>query len=261
MSHARQLAVALAMLVLCGASEPAVKVVYAGSLVTSMERQVGPAFAQSCSCTYQGEGKGSVALTNMIEGGIRNPDIFISADTKLMERLKASPKHFISSYTVFAKARLVLGYSTKSPFADRFAAAAAGRLSIRQLLLTPGLRLGRTDPKLDPKGARSNFALAALNVSPARSMVFPEEDLLVRFEAGDLDAAFLYSTESVARNVPALQLPAAAIKGHEVTYSIAVLDAAPNPAGAHRFADFIMTGPGKELLKRAGLLYIKKTTR
>jgi len=92
-------------------------------------------------------------------------------------------------------------------------------------------------------------------------MVFPEEDLLVRLEAGDLDAAFLYSTESVARNIPALALPAVATKGHEVSYSIAVLEAAPNPAGAHRFERFILAGHGKELLGRAGLLYIKKTTR
>ncbi|MFN2528289.1 MAG: substrate-binding domain-containing protein [Candidatus Baltobacteraceae bacterium] len=261
MHPVRPLVAALAILVLCGASAPAVSVVYAGSLVTTMERQVGPAFAQSCSCTYQGEGKGSVALARMIEGGIRDPDVFISADTKQMERLRASPKHFIASYTIFATARLVLGYSRKSPFANRFAAAAAGRLSLRQLLLTPRLRVGRTDPRFDPKGTRSNFALAALGVSPARSMVFPEEDLLVRLEAGDLDAAFLYSTESVARNVPALELPAIATKGQEVSYSVAQLEAAPNPAGAHRFEYFILAGRGKELLERAGLFYIKKTTR
>ena len=257
----KKLAAVLALLALYGVSAPAVNVAYAGSLVTPMEREVGPAFMRACACTYQGEGKGSVALANLIESGIKNPDVFISADTKLMDRLAASPKHLIRTYTVFAKASLVLGYSTKSPFAARFARVAAGKLSMRALLETPGLRVGRTDPKLDPKGARTNHALAAMDVSPAHSLVFPEEDLLVRLEAGDLDAAFLYSTESRSRKIPALDLPSAATKGHEVLYSIAVLATAPNPSGGQLFMDFVLNGPGRELLKRAGLFYVKKTTR
>lgn len=226
-----------------------------------MERQVGPAFMRSCSCAFQGEGKGSVALANMIESGIRNPDVFISADTKLMHRLRARDKPFIDSYTVFATARLVLGYSQKSPFTGRFREAAERRLSIRALLDTPGLRVGRTDPQLDPKGSRTNYALRAMGVSPSRSTVYPEEDLLVRLEAGDMDAAFIYTTESRSRKIPALELPASATRGHAVRYSVAVLRGAPNGAGARRFLRFILDGPGKELLEAAGLSYIKRTTR
>jgi molybdate/tungstate transport system substrate-binding protein len=260
MKNEKMLAI-LSIVLLCGVASSSVNVVYAGSLVTPMERQVGPAFMRSCSCAFQSEGKGSVALANMIESGIRNPDVFISADSKLMDRLRAPAKPFIHSYTVFAKATLVLGYSAKSPFAERFRQAASGRLSMRALLETPGLRVGRTDPKLDPKGARTNYALAAMNVSPARSNVFPEEDLLVRLEAGDMDAAFLYSTESHSRNIPALQLPAIASKGHEVLYSVAVLRHAANGEGARKFVEFILSGPGKQILEGAGLVYIKRTTR
>ncbi|MDP9019055.1 MAG: extracellular solute-binding protein [Candidatus Eremiobacteraeota bacterium] len=289
----RRLVAPVLILALLGASPSSVNVVYAGSLVTPMERDVGPSFARTCECRYQGEGKGSVALAKMISGGIRNPDVFISADAGVLDGLlhpKSGPA-LISWYAVFGTARMVLGYSPRSRFAGRFALAAAGRLSLPDLLLTPGLRIGRTDPKLDPKGYRSLFVmqLAALHYHrPALATIlegaqnsgeiFPEEDLLVRLESGDLDVAFLYSTESQSRKLPALELPGEINLGHPafarqyglaavtvdgrtlhgapIAYALTIPTNAANTTGARAFARYVLSGAGKTALQRSGLLFI-----
>ena len=249
---------AFSLLALFGVAPAAVKVVYAGSLVTPMERTVGPAFAVACGCPYEGEGKGSVALSKLIEGGARNPDIFISADSQLMDGLLHPAGHppFISEYTVFGAAHLVVGYSSKSAYRAQFEEVAAGKLPLARLLASPGLRIGRTDPTLDPKGKRTISALHGMGLGVNVGEAFPEEDLLVRLESGDLDAAFLYSTESRSRDIPAVDLPPTATYD-PVTYSIAILSGAGNQQGARTFRDYILGGPGRAILERAGLSYMK----
>lgn len=260
-----------AVLSLAGASAPPVTVAYAGSLVTPMERGVGPAFEKVCGCEFRGEGKGSVALGRLIAAGIKNPDVFVSADTRVMDSLMRGPAPAIASYETFASARMVLGYTRRSRFAQRIALAAAHRITIVQLLETPGLRIGRTDPRLDPKGQRSMRVVQLLaqryhDRALARvfgdaenpEQIFPEEDLLVRLEAGDIDVAFLYSTEAVSRKIPALEFaPHTNLEG-SIRYAVAALTGARNRDGGAAFVEFILNGPGRAILERAGLHYLKR---
>lgn len=266
--HSWLLVLTLAALVTSPIAGSSVDVAYAGSLVTPMEGTIGPGFMHACACTYHGEGKGSVALFRLIAGGLRNPDVFISADPSLLTNLlrpKSGPP-LISWYATFATTHLVLGYSPKSRFAALFARAARGDISLAVLLKTPGLHIGRTDPRLDPKGYRTlsairslsrhfhDAALARLPVSPQMAgQIFPEEDLLVRLEDGDLDAAFLYSTESQSRHIPALELPADS--DTKFAYAVTTLESAANKAGATAFVHFILQGPGRMALQQAGLSF------
>src|SRR5713226_997368 len=55
-----------------------VLVLYAGSLVATMENGLGPAFGRTLGYEFQGEGKGSLALANEIKDKLRQPDVFIS---------------------------------------------------------------------------------------------------------------------------------------------------------------------------------------
>lgn len=242
-----------------------VNVAYAGSLVTPMERLIGPQFMRSCSCTYYGEGRGSKALVQLIAGGLRHPDVFISADPALMEGLlhPSTMPPLISWYATFARSPLVLGYSEKSSFGATIQQAVRKRISIAALLETPQLRIGRTDPQIDPKGAKTLQAVTAMSRSlhdPAllqavqKAAPFPEEDLLVRLESGDLDVAFLYAIEARSRNIRVLSLPSAANAGAE--YAVTELNQAANGAMASAFIRFILRGSGKGALQNAGLDFV-----
>jgi len=266
-----------------------VEVLYAGSLVTVMERTIVPAAAQR-GLDVRGEGKGSVALANLIRNGLRSPDVFISADTAVIDGLMGPPNgNLVAWYVTFAATRLVIGYAPASPFAQVFVEVGRGRKRLVDALLSPGLRLGRTDPALDPKGYRTllaaqlleraagypGFAVKVLGENRNSAQILPEETLLARLEGGDLDAAFLYATESAARRLPAVELPSAANLGDpaqaatyataRVTidgvtrvgapaiYALTIPNAAPNPDGAAAFVAFLLSSGGHQLLAQSGV--------
>jgi molybdate/tungstate transport system substrate-binding protein len=161
----------------------------------------------------------------------------------------------------------VLAYSPKSPHAPLFARAAKGGISLAAVLSSPGMRIGRTDPAIDPKGARTvravqllgryyhqpDFARKLLESAPS----FPEEDLAVRVQTGELDAGFFYSIETAPMGLPAIELPAGTNLANEIAFGVAILPNAPDPQNAQSFLNFVLYGRGKSILESAGLHYFK----
>src|SRR6266567_2983189 len=137
-----------------------VLVLYAGSLVATMENGVGPAAGKALGYEFQGESKGSVALANEIKDKLRQPDVFISADPTVNDSLAGAKNGDLADwYVVWARTSMVIGYSPRSRFAAQLDQAKAGRTPWYQVLKSPGFKLGRTDPQLDPKGYRTIFMM------------------------------------------------------------------------------------------------------
>lgn len=246
----RKMLSALGALLLLGivpAKPATVSVVYAASLTQTMEGPLSRSFEKDEGYGYAGEGKGSKALANLIRAGLRTPDVFISADASLYPGLQ-----------VFGRSDLVLAYASGSRFAAQLAAATAGKVSLASVLRTPGMRLGRTDPKLDPKGEKTLAALKALGVPPGGdAQVFPEEDLLARVETGQADCGFFYTTETRVPGLRTIALPngIGARPGVAVLYAIEVLPNAPHPSAAKAFSGYVLTGNGRRILEQAGITY------
>lgn len=256
----------LLSLTLLGVTPPRpgpVVVDYAGSLVTPMEGPVAAALKRDLGYDFQGEAKGSKALAILIRDGVRMPDVFISADASLVTML--ADKGLIASSTTFGSAQLGLGYTKASRFAATFDSVRTGRGDLTSALATPGLRIARTDPALDPKGERTVRATAMfagqkaaaqiLGAADNPAQVFPEEDLLVRLETGSADVGFVYSTEAKARNLSFIPLPGKASLSDEITYTVAILKHAPHPAAAGAFAAYVLRGNGRRILQDAGITY------
>jgi molybdate/tungstate transport system substrate-binding protein len=243
-----------------------VQVLYAGSLVTPMEGPIKDAL-HAQGITFQGEPGGSKKLANMISGGLRNPDVFVSVDPKLVTGLGAR----VASAQTFAGTSLGIGWSDKSKYASLFADVAAGKKPLVDALETPGLLIGRTDPKLDPKGEYTvtGMTMLAGPVTEKRilgddensSQIFPEEDLLARIDTGQADVGFFYRTEAVARGLHFYALPGAASLTDKITYTLAIMKGAPHPDQAKAFQTFILTGQGKTILQAAGVTYLDQPTQ
>ena len=270
-----------------------VSVAYAASLSNIFENVVKPAFDQSTGYTYQGEAKGSSALVNEIKGKLSFPDVFVSANPKLNAQLMGTANgNYASWYMDFARTEMVIGYNSNSKFAADFQAAANGTKQWYQVLEEPGLRLGRTDPLLDPKGVNTIYTLelaAAYYNQPGlekkilgsnenTSQIFPEEELVTRLGAGQLDAGFFYINEVKGPNIPYISLPdqvnlgnptmasqyATATwtnpktnvvsKGAPIVYTVTVLNTAKNKAGGIAFANFLLSSQGQALLQGQGVL-------
>lgn len=238
-----------------------IDVLYAGSLVNLMERGVGPAFDKASGDRFRGYAGGSKLLANEIKGKLRRADIFISAAPKVNESLMGSANgDWVRWYITFAQSPLVIGYNPKSRFAADFK-----KEPWYKVLSQPGIRIGRTDPKLDPKGALTlalmqkaeafyqmpGLAQRVLGAADNPRQIFPEETLVGRLQSGQLDAGFFYSTETADDSIPALPLPAAVAP--KAVYTISIVQGAPAPQAAEAFLLYLLGPQGRAILKAHGV--------
>lgn len=252
-----------------GASGAAVNVLYAGSLVNLMERRLGPAFTHASGIEFRGYAGGSNKLANEIKGQLRRGDVFISANPQVDEQLSGSANGgWVSWYLLFAQSPLVIAYSPSSRFAAEFRSK-----PWYEVLTEPGIRVGRTDPKLDPKGAltvellkraeefyrRPGLSKQVLGAADNPAQVLPEETLVGRLQSGELDAGFFYSTEALDAKMRVVQ-PAAQIDPL-ARYTLSILRDAPNPSGAERFVRFLLGPQGRAMLRQSGLEVVTLTLK
>ncbi len=243
------------------ASAADLNVLYAGSLVNLMEHGVGPAFDHSSGAAVRGFAAGSNALANQIKAKLRRADVFISASPKVNDTLMgATNGDWVSWYVTFAQSPLVIGYNPTSRFA-----AELKTKPWYQVLREPGIRIGRTDPKLDPKGAltvqlldhaeqvyhQPGLAADVLGGEENPAQVLPEENLVGRLQSSQLDVGFFYSTETADLHIDATPLPAEVALS--ARYTIAILRDAADPAAAVQFVNFMLGPDGQAILKQHGL--------
>lgn len=237
------------------AARGSVSVLYAGSLMNLMERDLGPAFTRADGYGFEGFGAGSTELVSQIKGGIRQGDVFISASPAANTGLEGSGNGNWANWCVtFARAPLVLGYNPHSAFAAQLRSKPWYRV-----ISEPGIRVGLTDPRLDPKGkltvealnqAAAELHMPALGNAASKFTVFPEETLVGRLEAGQLDAAFFYSVEAKDQHIPTASLTPV---NKAATFTVTILKGAPDEQGAEAFVSFLLGPGGRAMLAHHGL--------
>jgi len=171
-------------------------------------------------------------------------DVLASADQDAMDR--AMPHVAAGSRRNFASNRLVIAVPAKSTLQFRTLA------DLRQ----PGIvRLTTGNPASVPVGRYTRAALEKGGVWAALEQKFifganvrQSLDYIAR---GEVDAGLVYETdvESQFDKVRAVMTVPTATP---ITYPLAVLRAAPNASGAHRFASFIVSPAGQAILSRHG---------
>ena len=127
-------------------------VAYASSLEFLNEKVVGPAFTKAEGYQYSGRGASSGDLETDIAAGEISPNVFESVGGDNITPLM--PK-FTKWYVQYAGTSIVVAYNPKSKYASQFKAIASGKQPLQDLFTlmeTPGFKLGRTDPNVDPQG-------------------------------------------------------------------------------------------------------------
>jgi molybdate/tungstate transport system substrate-binding protein len=241
-----------------------VDVLYAGSLVNLIQKQVGPAFQTASGYSLSGAGAGSTALVSDIKGKVYKGDVFISASPKATANLMGSANgNWVSYYIKFASSDLVLGYNANSKFAAQIKSE-----PWYKAIATPGLKLGFTDPATDPKGkltaqalsdtAKSQNMPALTAIENDKGDVFPEETLVARLQSGQLDAGFFYTAEAVPVSIPTV--PLTGTTDLKATYTISTLAGAPNEAGAEAFVAYMLSPAVQTVMKSDGFDVISPAT-
>lgn len=238
------------------AGKGTVSTLFAGSLVAYMEDDFGPSFQKASGYGFEGFGGGSTELANEIKGGVRRGDVFLSASSSADKLLEGSPNgSWVSWYSSFMASPLMLAYNPSS----RFGAELRRGVPWYEVLSQSGIRVGETDPKLDPKGVLTVEAIAAaakklhdpaLTQAEASFEVFPETSLVGRMQSGQLDAGFFYAVEAKTAKLPTVSLMPA-YKYAE--YTIAILNRAPDPTGAAALVRYLLNTERTYTLKKNGL--------
>ena len=260
-----------------------------------MEMDVGPSFSRATGYKYLGEAKGSLLSANLIKEKLRTPDIFISADPTVNQRLMGNENgDLVRWYATIFGNEMVLGYNPNSRFAAELNQVGTNDTRLYEILQEKGFRLGRGDPELEPKGYRTLFlfdlaekhyqrpglARKILNNPEHPTLIFPEEQLVARLEAGQLDAGIFYRNEVAEHSLPFIRFPrelnladpdldsyygaATYVSpkgtqhvGSAIVYSITIPESARNREGAIALVGFLLSDDGRKIVEKHALRFIQ----
>jgi len=262
-----------------------VTVAFAGSMGVVMDQGLSPAFAAKTGIAVHGIGEAAMAIAHLLVAKSMAADVFVSVSAgpvKVVEQAGLS-----AGAVPVASTEMVLAYAPTSRFAPAFAKAGAGGWV--QVLTSPGLRFGRTDPTVDPQGAYVLYALQLAEIFYQRpglasqvagpmlnpAQIFAEPSLLARLRAGQIDATIGYRSAVISQKLPYIRLPpqidfstpalakswygraALTLKGKTahpsplVFYATALKDAA-DPAAAAAFVAFLTSARGQAIFRQYG---------
>jgi molybdate/tungstate transport system substrate-binding protein len=203
-------------------------VAYASSLEYLNEKVAGPAFTKATGYAYSGRSGASGELESDIAAKEISPNVFEAVGGDNITPL--FPK-FTKWYVQYAGTQIVVAYNPKSKYASQFKAYADGTKPLQglfKLMETPGFKLGRTDPNIDPQGrsfiymlqlAQAHYHLPSNTVSkilgtsnwadPNSPQIYSEASLDATLQSGQLDASSAYITQAVELHLSYIKLPAA----------------------------------------------------
>jgi len=199
----------------------------ASSLSFLNEHTVSPAFTKAEGYKYQGTYNASGDLESDIASSEISPNVFESVGGDNITPLEPQ---FTKWYVQYAGTSMVIAYNPNSKYASQFKAYADGSQPLSglfgTLLQTPGLKLGRTDPNIDPQGrdfiymlelAQSYYHLPSDTVakilgtsdfgSSASSQIYAESSLDATLQSGQLDASSAFITQAIELHLDYIPLP------------------------------------------------------
>lgn len=259
----------------------------AGSLARPL-RAALDSFAAREGVRYEQESAGSLETARKLTELGKVPDLIALADAEVFPGYLV-PTH-VTRYVEFARNRMVLAYTARSAHAESVSTANWWRVLQRADVevgradpeLDPnGYRTLLTWQLAELHYAEPGLAARLAARSPARNVRPKEADLMGLLEAGEFD--YIWSYESMARGagLPHVRLPAevdlserahaasyarasvrvrgasvgdtVTFRGEPIVYALAVPHAAPHRALGERFATFLLSAEGREILRREGL--------
>lgn len=216
------------------------------------------------------------------------PDVLALADYRVFPTLLAPT--FVDGWYLFARNRMVIGYTDQSRHSEALA-----NDGWRRVLTRTDVEVGRSDPNTDPSGYRTLmvFQLAELHygepglakkllAAAATRNVRPREaDQVGMLQAGSLDYIWTYENLAKSAGLKYVSLPAAvdlsnpadslaysrvsvtvsgkqggdsvSFHGEPILYGVAVPAAAPDTTRGHQFVQFMLSEQGRAILRAASL--------
>lgn len=225
--------------------------VFAAASLTDAFTEIGQAFdATHPEANTVFNFGGSQNLRTQLEQGAQ-ADVFASANKKEMDAAISSGLVVSGTEQVFLNNHLVVILPAANP----------GAIQSLEDLARPGLKLVLAAEEV-PVGNYARQALEKLDATydgdykqAVLANVVSNEDnvkqVVAKVQLGEADAGIVYSSDAIA--VPDLKTIVIPPDANVVAkYPIALLKAAPSPALAQEFVDFVLSPEGQSILKKWG---------
>ncbi len=233
---------------------------------------------------YDQQPGASLEIVRWITDLHRTADVVLLADPDIIPRLLMPGD--ASWYAVFARNRIVIGYTPHSRFAD-----IVGESNWRRILTRPGVEVGRADPETDPSGYRAllvmqlaeryyhdpGLAARLLAAAPSANVRPREADQVALLQAGSLDYIWTYQNLAENDGLRFVKLPDAmdlgdpddsavyatasvrvrgatpadtlVMRGAPILFGLTIPATAPHRELAIRFVRFLLSDSGSALLR------------
>jgi molybdate/tungstate transport system substrate-binding protein len=186
----------------------------AGSLGRPLREALDSFAAQEQGVEVAQENAGSLESARKLTELGKIPDVIALADEAVFPALLIP--RFTGWDVAFARNEMVLAFTDRSVGAAEITPA-----NWTAILLRPGVRIGRSDPALDPNGYRAllvcqleerrahapGLAARLLAAMPERYMRPKEADLVALVQTGDLDYAWSYRSVAQTAGLRYVDLP------------------------------------------------------
>ncbi|HXC77672.1 MAG TPA: extracellular solute-binding protein [Candidatus Acidoferrum sp.] len=262
-----------------------VTVLHAGAVTDLIRRGLAPVLLEAEDIELSAVPGHSVALASGILDGSLEGDVYISADARTNALLSTSGGGgLVSWFVVFARNAIVLAYSTSGPLAPLFDRVKRGEMPWHEAVRTPGIKVARNDPNLDPLGyytvlvcslAEEHYGLPGLRREVLGDDMNPDQVgrvSLTGLADGSIDAMFLYRSAAIGKPYEMIDLPDAInlsdaalastyaqvhfvtrdghdFRGTPISFSATVLASAHDHVAAVRFVDFLVAPAGQAMVE------------
>jgi molybdate transport system substrate-binding protein len=244
--HRRHLVVAALFMLCCAAAGAADLTVSAAASLTNAFKELGPAFeAQNPGTTVVFNFAASDALLAQIAKGAP-ADVFASADQEAMDRADAQKLLVAGSRRNFVSNSLVMITPSDSALGLK-TAVDLGRPETKRIAIG--------NPASVPVGRYTKAALQTAKLWPAVEakaiMAQSVRQALDYVARGEVEAGFVYSTDAAIMK-DKVKVVATIPTETAISYPIAAVNASPNPDGARKWLDFVLTPAAQTVLARYG---------
>lgn len=241
------------------------------------------------------EAKGSLQLVRELVSLRKEADVFITVDSRLVRDF-LFPSGRASWAIEFATSSMVMAYSPRSKLGNEvLRLVSEGEWAkVFDLITSPGARIGLGDPDLAPQGYRSLMLLklagALFKGDPEYYLRVAEENnvfvyarsapaLVPLLETAEVDVVFTYFHEAVNHGLSFVELPdelslsnpeyealysrvyvelpGGVVEGETIRIAFTILNPPVNPRGAILFSLYLLSEPGRSLMREVGLAPIE----
>ena len=218
-------------------------------------RRAADEFERSADVTIVLNVGGSDTLATQLLAGA-SVDLFVSADTRQMDRVEAGGR--IDSSTrvdLFSNQLVVVSH------VDR-----AGRVTgVTDLEGSPVRRIAMGDPDSVPAGVYAREFLESAGIwDSVRSKMVPTRNVraaLAAVEAGNADVGFVYRTDVALAESVEIAFVIPVDRGPQIRYVAAVTAEALQEAAARRLLTFLREGRARRIFEDAGFIALGGTPR